>query len=285
MILCIETSQLLRAQISDLTDDPEKLKLLPHNMTIYHRLLDPSAYKNKTVPSADELYEEGQALIFGGADTVGNTLMVGTYHLLQQPEALQKLKKELKDAWPSVNGAEPTVKDLESLPYLNAVIKESLRLSSGVTAGLLRVVPSTGATISGVTVPPGVRSHSTSLSLLLLLRIYSSDQLIVEQTNVACGSTFVHYNASIFPSPEEFIPERWLEAPELDNWLVAFSRGPRMCLGINLAWAELRLGYAHVFRKFDMEFAEPMPDMVWRDTFLPYFYGTHLKVNMRPVAA
>jgi cytochrome P450 len=43
----------------------------------------------------------------------------------------------------------------------------------------------------------------------------------------------VHYNADIFPEPESFVPERWLdESTDLDKWLVAFSRGPRMCLGI-----------------------------------------------------
>lgn len=52
------------------------------------------------------------------------------------------------------------------------------------------------------------------------------------QTVVSCGSTFVHYNAALFPEPDRFIPERWLESTELENWLVAFSRGPRMCLGI-----------------------------------------------------
>jgi cytochrome P450 len=150
---------LLRSQINDLVDDPEKLKLLPHNMTIYHRLMDADAYRNKTVPSADSLYEESQALLFGGADTVGNTLMVGTHHLLHEQKVLQKLKKELSSAWPSLNGEEPKLKDLENLPYLNAVIKESLRLASGVTAGLLRVVPSTGATIAGVAVPSGVCPH------------------------------------------------------------------------------------------------------------------------------
>jgi hypothetical protein len=151
--------QLLREQIAGLTSDPEQLKLLPHNMTIYHRLLDPEAYRDKTVPSADSLYEEAQALMFGGGDTVGNTLMLGTYHLLRQPETLAKLKKEILDAWPTLS-SEPKLRDLEVLPYLNAVIKESLRLSSGVTSGLLRVVPPTGATIAGVAVPPGVRLQS-----------------------------------------------------------------------------------------------------------------------------
>jgi cytochrome P450 len=52
------------------------------------------------------------------------------------------------------------------------------------------------------------------------------------QAIVSCGSTFVHYNATIFPDPEMFMPERWLDSTDLNKWLVAFSRGPRMCLGI-----------------------------------------------------
>lgn len=131
------------------------LKQLPHNMTIYHRLMDPKAFRDRTVPSAGSLYEEGQALMFGGADTVGNTLMVGTHHLLQRPATLQQLKQELSVAWPILS-QEPSLRSLERLPFLTAVIKESLRLSSGVVSGLLRVVPATGATINGVTVPPGV---------------------------------------------------------------------------------------------------------------------------------
>jgi len=152
----LKEAQLLRKQINDLTDDPEKLKLLPHDSTIYHRLMDAEAYRNKTVPSPGSLYEEAQALMFGGADTVGNTLMVGTHRLLKHPEAMQKLKAELVQAWPSLDESGPTLRDLEKLPYLNAVIKESLRLSSGVVSGLLRVVPPSGATIAGVNVPPGV---------------------------------------------------------------------------------------------------------------------------------
>ena len=119
--------------------------------------MDADAYRDKQVPSAGSLYEEAQALMFGGADTTGNTLMVGTHRLLKNPEKMQRLKAELMKAWPSLTSREPSLRDLEGLPYLNAIIKESLRLSSGVVSGLLRIVPPTGATITGVTVPPGVR--------------------------------------------------------------------------------------------------------------------------------
>jgi cytochrome P450 len=102
--------------------------------------------------------------MFGGADTVGSTLMVGTHYLLQHPDKLQKLKAELSEAWPSLDGNEPKLRDLEKLPYLNAVLKESLRMNSGVVSGLLRVVPPTGAVIDEVAVPPGVNSHPSPAS-------------------------------------------------------------------------------------------------------------------------
>lgn len=128
--------------------------------------MDPKAFRDNKLPSAESLYEEGQALMFGGADTVGNTLMIGTHYLVQNPAVLKKLKLELYAAWPSLS-EEPGLRVLERLPYLNAVIKESLRMSSGVVSGLLRVVPLTGASINGITIPPKVReSHITGTSVL-----------------------------------------------------------------------------------------------------------------------
>ena len=48
------------------------------------------------------------------------------------------------------------------------------------------------------------------------------------------SSHFIHRNAEIFESPDEFRPERWLHenGKKLDRWLVSFSRGPRSCLGL-----------------------------------------------------
>ncbi|KAJ9663462.1 hypothetical protein H2201_005670 [Coniosporium apollinis] len=256
----VDLQQILKKQISNLTENPENLAHLPHQMTIYHRLLDKEVYRSNTVPSPGSLYEEAQALMFGGGDTTGNTLMLGTFHLLKQPETMAKLKAELKEAWPRLSDAPPELRELERLPYLNAVAKEALRMSSGVISGLLRVVPAGGAKICETFVPEG--------------------------TIVSIGSTFVHFNPKIFPNPHEWRPERWLENPDLDDWLVTFSRGPRMCLGINLAWAELRLCFTYVFRKFDMKLEEPAPkELPFRETFLPYYYGQHAKAFMTPVAA
>lgn len=124
-------------------------------MTMYHQLMNEEAYKTKTVPSERSLYEEGVNFLFAGADTTGNALMLGSYYLLKSPKAYQMFKRELQELWPVLK-QEPDLQDLESLPYLNAIIKESLRMTTGVVTGLLRIVPSGGANICKTYVPAGV---------------------------------------------------------------------------------------------------------------------------------
>ncbi|KAJ8093235.1 hypothetical protein PM082_020721 [Marasmius tenuissimus] len=145
---------------------------------------------------------------------------------------------------------------LEKLPYLTAVIKESLRLSHGVASPLPRVVGSSGSTIAGVTVPP--------------------------RAVVSSAAYIVHTNPNIFPDPQEFVPERWLDNRELDKYLVAFSKGPRICLGINLAWAELYLIFANIFRRLEFELHDaPEEAPAWGDYFLPLYTEEHLRAQVR----
>lgn len=256
----VDLQELLKAQISDLTTNPEGLQNLPHSTTIYHELLRPQAYRSGTVPSAASLYEEAQALLFGGADTTGTTLMHGSFYVLSTPTVYQKLKAELRSNWRVLDEA-PSLSEFEKLPYLTAVIKESLRMSPGVASPLPRVVPSSGAHIDKTFIPGG--------------------------TVVGMSSHFVHRDKTIFPNPDEFSPERWLndKGRDLDKWLVAFSKGPRRCPGSNLAWAELYLCFAYVFRKFEIEVDPSSPKKLeWRDCFLPEYRGPHLKAVVSKVA-
>jgi hypothetical protein len=162
----IKFEALLLEEIQGLLDDPERtLAELPHQMSIYHRLMDPSTYVHGKAPEAESLREEAEILLFAGSDTVGNALMVGTHYLLHNSVALIALKSELHEAWPVLDQA-PKLAQLEKLPYLNAVIKESLRRSHGAVSGLPRVVPVEGARISGVHVPAGVRDSPSFLTTL-----------------------------------------------------------------------------------------------------------------------
>jgi cytochrome P450 len=107
--------------------------------------------------------------------------------------------------------------------------------------------------------------------------------------------TFVHSSPSLFPSASTFDPSRWLsdDAAQLERWLVPFSKGPRMCVGQNLAYCELFLGLAGLFRRFDLR-VEEMGEgkrgdgkgkggLRWRECYLPLFLGKHLTVFCRKV--
>ena len=76
---------------------------------------------------------------------------------------------------------------------------------------------------------------------------------------------------AIFPDPERFDPERWLQEKRLDKYLTNFSKGTRGCVGINLAYAELYLALAGVFRRFDFElFGTTIDDVkMVRDKLVP----------------
>jgi cytochrome P450 len=70
----------------------------------------------------------------------------------------------------------------------------------------------------------------------------------------------IHMNPHIFPSPHTFNPDRWIESKNenyrLDKYLVPFAKGSRACVGINLAYAEMYLALAYVFKRFDFELFE-----------------------------
>lgn len=150
-----------------------------------------------------------------------------TYHLLTNPSVLSKLKAELSAAIPDPSISLP-LPALEQLPYLTACIQEGLRLSCGVSSRLQRIAPDED----------------------LIFDAGTKQWTIPRGTPVGMTSTLVHYDARVFPAPSVFRPERWIENPRLDRYLIAFSRGSRQCIGMNLAYAELYLGLATVFRRY-----------------------------------
>ncbi|KAF9259559.1 cytochrome P450 [Marasmius fiardii PR-910] len=61
-------------------------------------------------------------------------------------------------------------------------------------------------------------------------------------TIVGCAAYIVHSNPTLFPDPKKFIPDFWLgeNMRQLEKYLVAFSKGPRICLGIKLENIQFR---------------------------------------------
>lgn len=102
--------------MNDLFDHPQKLQEAS-NRTVYHELLNPSASKGVAVTDKVHLYEEAQALMFAGSDTVGNASMLGIYYVLGNPDVVRRLKAELLEAWPELD-QQPAYEKFEILPYL-----------------------------------------------------------------------------------------------------------------------------------------------------------------------
>ncbi|SJL17057.1 uncharacterized protein ARMOST_20598 [Armillaria ostoyae] len=242
--------KVLGKQIDKILADPGVLETV-HD-TIYHRLLADDGER----PSRKSLLEEAQTFFIAGTDTTSNAMSVGFFHVLNNPSVRGKLVAELKATWPEKEPPMP-YDSLEKLPYLTGVVKESLRMSIGVPVSLPRVL-SADMDIDGISVPAG--------------------------TVVGMGTSFILVNKDIFPEPEVFNPDRWIQSdsPSLDRYLVPFSRGPRTCLGMNLAWCELYLVFGNLFRKLDMEIYKTSPeDLSFRCHFLPIFCGRHLHVAAR----
>jgi cytochrome P450 len=72
---------------------------------------------------------------------------------------------------------------------------------------------------------------------------------------VSMSQWMQHRNETIFPDPMAFEPGRWLSemgkgSGGPDDYLIAFGRGSRVCLGMTLAWCELYVTLGTVMRKF-----------------------------------
>lgn len=178
---------LLRKVLSDQVDqflqDPEGMADGVEHEIIYHRLLGVGKFAGKTqngelIPTPKisklSLNQEAQSLMFGGTDTVGDTMSIGMYYILSTPGVVEKMMEELRSVWPGnpwvgMPGVEEEYIDgsgrlpasvgwevLEKLPYLTAVIKESLRLAFGTVSPLARLAPPQGITVDGWTFPGGV---------------------------------------------------------------------------------------------------------------------------------
>ncbi|KAL1669886.1 cytochrome P450 [Schizophyllum commune] len=231
-------------RIDQVQEDPACLDGTGHD-TIFHHLL----IGKKERPTKKSLMDEAVTLLGAGSETTGAAITYAVFHVLQNDGVRDKLVKELKEAWLDTS-IRLHAQDLAKLPYLTAVIKETLRLSHGVVTPAPRVVTQ-DTVVAGHPVPAG--------------------------TTVAIGVTFVHLNPQVYTDPETFRPERWLEegADALESaHFVPFSRGSRMCLGHNLAWCEMYLVLASIFRKTTIRIHDTDEnDFKYRQYWMPIFRG------------
>ncbi len=102
----------------------------------------------------DQIINEMTNLIFAGTDTTSNTLSYMLYEMAKNPVWQDKLYQEL-DA--TEFDDVPDYRVAKSLPVLDAIVHETLRVHPAAPASLQRVTPEKGKAIDGVMVPGNVR--------------------------------------------------------------------------------------------------------------------------------
>ncbi|KAF4461595.1 benzoate 4-monooxygenase cytochrome p450 [Fusarium albosuccineum] len=143
--------------------------------------------------------------VIAGSETTATALSCITYYLQKNPDILKKLQEEVRNNFRSYQEIDNA--STASLPYLNAVILEGMRMYPPLPFPLPRVVPEGGDTIDGHFIPAGT----------------------VVSTNPFAASM----SPDNFHDPWAFSPERWLHSAPEDVLEASqpFSLGTRSCLG------------------------------------------------------
>jgi len=203
-----------------------------------------------------ELTAEALTQLIAGSDTTSNSSCALLYHAARTPGVIPKLQAELDAAIPS-DVAVPTFEMVRDLPYLQAVINETLRIHSTSGIGLPRQVPddSPGLHLAGYFFPPG--------------------------TVLSVPTYTMHHSREIWgPDADEFRPERWESVTARQkNAFNPFSYGPRACVGRNVAEMEMKLIAATWARRYEVFLRQDV--METREGFLRKPLGLEIGLRRR----
>lgn len=205
----------------------------------------------------DEAVEEAMGLAFAGSGTTSTTILYILYHLARpENRGMQlRLREELHST--GTKGSE-----LTNLKYLNAVIKEAMRLNPSLIGSLPRILTTaveTGEGKSKLVLPPG--------------------------TLISMQNYVHHRDPIVYPEPHTFNPDRWLglsQSSAMEKAFTPYSLGPRNCIGQNLANLEIRLAVSHLFRHLDFRLNPEMreADMEMEDRFAALSRGGRLLLDV-----
>uniref|UniRef100_A0A1A8S285 Uncharacterized protein n=1 Tax=Nothobranchius rachovii TaxID=451742 RepID=A0A1A8S285_9TELE len=189
--------------------------------------------------SRAEVYISVTELILGGVDTTSNTLSWALYHLARDCRVQDCLYRELDSVCPSKQ--QPTTEHLSRMPYLKAVVKETLRLYP-VVPGNGRFISENEVIVSNYWFPKKTQFH-------------------------LCHYAACHDEAE-FVKAEDFVPERWLhtQAPSSHGdratpgfyqhhpySFIPFGVGVRACVGKRLAEMEMHFALSRLIQHYRVE--------------------------------
>jgi cytochrome P450 len=207
--------------------------------------------------SDKQLRDEAMTLIFAGHETTAHALTWTWYLLAKNPDKVAKMREELARV---LQGRNAEVEDLPELPYLEMVVKESLRLL------------------------PSVWAYARQAQRDLVIEGYE----IKKGQTVTISHIAMGRNPTYYDSPEEFRPERWTREFERSlprGAYTPFAGGPRVCLGKQFAMMEMRMILATLIRRLEPNLAEGFePDFVTELSMHPGERGMQTDVRFHTSA-
>lgn len=189
-------------------------------------LLLNSTYEDGTRIDPEHAYDELATFLFAGHETSAIAMAWAMYHLHDNPNILKTVQQELDRVGHDdlVDSAE----ELAKLPYLKAVAQETLRMNPVVTE-VVRVL-NRPMTLGDFQLEPGMA--------------------------VAPAAALVHYRSDIFPEPQIFRPERFMERSYSSNEYMPFGGGHRRCAGAAFALHEMAIVLGTLLRNNRFELLE-----------------------------
>lgn len=187
-----------------------------------------SAHYDDGQPMSDqELRDELMTMLVAGHETTASALTWAFYWLDRLPEVREKLLLELNTL-----GINPEPSNVAKLPYLTAVCQETLRIYPIVINGFLRIAKSP-VEIMGYKLPKG--------------------------TAIAPSIYLAHHRPEVYPQPEEFKPERFLEKQFSQYEYLPFGGGNRRCIGLAFAQYEMKIALATILSQFQLSLVNKRP--------------------------
>ena len=193
-----------------------------------------------------------------GHETTSGLLSFTSYYLLKNPETMQKAQEEVD----RVVGTGPvTFQHMAKLPYIEAILRESLRLQPTAPAFTVRPIGKESEIIGG------------------------GKYLIPAEHAVICILPVVGKDASAFGADaDEFRPERMLGenfAKLLKNAWKPFGNGARGCIGRPFAWQEAVMALALILQNFNLRMDDPTYQLKIKQTLTIKPDGFHMRATLR----
>ncbi|KAH7308298.1 cytochrome P450 86A1 [Rhexocercosporidium sp. MPI-PUGE-AT-0058] len=213
----------------------------------------------------DNAWLETFGQIGAGTDTTATAIRMTLFNLMTNPDAYQKLHTEINTAIRERRITSSPITDAEAkqLPYLQAVIKEGLRIWPPVT-GLMPKISDTDQVVCGKIIPRGTNVCWTAVAVLRDKEVFGEDA-------------------------ECFRPDRWLEETDATKLRVmeqvqslCFGTSSRWeCLGKVIALVELNKVFVELFRRFDFSIVNAQEPFKTYDASLSIQSGLWVRIQRR----